>query len=152
MYIYIYIYKQSLCSGHYNPVWYTHLNTCFQFLNNITRTSTHFFTHTYFHICFQITKHMFLSIRTKHSPDLWSRLFGHQTVGMTVPTIGTAVSNNLTFNTRWSNDQTGNLAARFRRRTTKCFSEKCMTKILQLFRNEFTINGKYSTSFVTFYM
>ena len=24
------------------------LNTCFQFLNNITRISTHFFTHTYF--------------------------------------------------------------------------------------------------------
>ena len=42
-------------------VWYTHSNTCFQFLNNITRISTHFFTYTYFHTCFQ-----FLSACTKH--------------------------------------------------------------------------------------
>ena len=30
------------------PVWYMCLNTCFQFLNNITRIFIHFFTHTYF--------------------------------------------------------------------------------------------------------
>ena len=29
-------------------VWYTILNTCFQFLNNITSISIHFFTHMYF--------------------------------------------------------------------------------------------------------
>ena len=31
-----------------NPVWYASLNTCFQFLNNITHVFIHFFTHTYF--------------------------------------------------------------------------------------------------------
>ena len=30
------------------PIWYVILNTYFQFLNNITRISTYFFTHTYF--------------------------------------------------------------------------------------------------------
>ena len=30
------------------PVWYMCLNICFQFLNNIIRISTHFFTYTYF--------------------------------------------------------------------------------------------------------
>ena len=30
------------------PVWYMCLNTCFQFLNNITRIFIYFFTHTYF--------------------------------------------------------------------------------------------------------
>ena len=29
-------------------VWYMCLNTCFQFLNNITRIFTHFFTYPYF--------------------------------------------------------------------------------------------------------
>ena len=29
-------------------VWYRSLNTFFQFLNNIIRISTHFFTHMYF--------------------------------------------------------------------------------------------------------
>ena len=28
-------------------------NNNFQFLDNITRISTHFFTHTYFHTCFK---------------------------------------------------------------------------------------------------
>ena len=46
---------------HCGPVWYTHLNTYFQFLNNITHIFTHFFNYTYFHICFQ-----FLSACTKH--------------------------------------------------------------------------------------
>ena len=46
---------------YYGPIWYTHSNTCFQFLNNITCIFTHFFTHTYFHTCFQ-----FLSACTKH--------------------------------------------------------------------------------------
>ena len=31
------------------PVWYIYLNTCFQFLNNITHIFIHFFTYTYFH-------------------------------------------------------------------------------------------------------
>ena len=29
-------------------IWYMCLNTCFQFLNNITHVSTYFFTNTYF--------------------------------------------------------------------------------------------------------
>ena len=29
-------------------VWYMYLNICFQFLNNIIRIFTHFFTYTYF--------------------------------------------------------------------------------------------------------
>ena len=33
---------------YYRLVWYICLNTCFQFLNNITCLSTHYFTHTYF--------------------------------------------------------------------------------------------------------
>ena len=33
---------------------YIHLNTYFQFLNNIICIFTHFFTHTYFHTFFQI--------------------------------------------------------------------------------------------------
>ena len=48
------------------PAWYTHSNTCFQFLNNITCISTHFFTYTYFYTCFQTTKHMFLNTCTKY--------------------------------------------------------------------------------------
>ena len=32
----------------FGAVWYIILNTCFQFLKNITCISTHFFTHTYF--------------------------------------------------------------------------------------------------------
>ena len=55
------------------PVWYGNSNTCFQFLNNITRIFTYFFTHTYFHTCFQITKHMFLSACIKHP---WYFIFG----------------------------------------------------------------------------
>ena len=37
-----------LVLDYYGPVWYINLNICFQFLNNITHISTHFFTHTYF--------------------------------------------------------------------------------------------------------
>ena len=33
-------------------VWFVFSNNYFQFLNNISRISTHFFTHTYFHKCF----------------------------------------------------------------------------------------------------
>ena len=33
-------------------VWFMFSNNNFQFLNNISRISTHFFTHTYFHKCF----------------------------------------------------------------------------------------------------
>ena len=33
-------------------VWFIFSNNNFQFLNNISRISTHFFTHTYFHKCF----------------------------------------------------------------------------------------------------
>ena len=47
--------------GQLEGVCYTHSNKYFQFLNNIT----HFFTHKYFHICFQTTKHIFLSVCTK---------------------------------------------------------------------------------------
>ena len=53
-------------------VWYIISNTCFQFSNNITRIFTQFFTHMYFHTCFQTTKHMFLS--AKHPLNLL-RLF-----------------------------------------------------------------------------
>ena len=41
--------------SHYGGVWFVFLNNYFQFLNNISRISTHFFTHTYFHKCFQTT-------------------------------------------------------------------------------------------------
>ena len=47
-------------------VWYTILNNNFHFLNNIICISIHFFTHTYFHTCFQITKYLFLRACTKH--------------------------------------------------------------------------------------
>ena len=33
-------------------VWFVFSNNYFQFLNNISRISTHFFTHTYFQKCF----------------------------------------------------------------------------------------------------
>ena len=33
-------------------VWFVFSNNYFQFLNNISRISMHFFTHTYFHKCF----------------------------------------------------------------------------------------------------
>ena len=33
-------------------VWFVFSNNYFQFLNNISRISTYFFTHTYFHKCF----------------------------------------------------------------------------------------------------
>ena len=36
-------------------VWFVFSNNHFQFLNNISRISIHFFTHTYFHKCFQTT-------------------------------------------------------------------------------------------------
>ena len=36
-------------------VWFVILNNYFQFLNNISRISMHFFTHTYFHKYFQTT-------------------------------------------------------------------------------------------------
>ena len=55
--------KKSKDSG---GIWYTNSNTHFQFLNNFTRISTNFFTHIYFHISFQTTKHMFLSAYTKY--------------------------------------------------------------------------------------
>ena len=42
----------------YGLIWYTHSNTCFQFLNNITHISTHIFIHTYFYTYFQTTKHI----------------------------------------------------------------------------------------------
>ena len=42
------------------PVWYTHLNTCFQFFNNITLISTDFFIYTYFLTCFQTHVFSFL--------------------------------------------------------------------------------------------
>ena len=34
---------------HIGGVWFVYLNNHFQFLNNISCISTHFFTHTYFH-------------------------------------------------------------------------------------------------------
>ena len=44
-------------------VWYTHSNTHFQFVNNMTRISIYFSpTGTYF----QTTKHMFSNTYTKH--------------------------------------------------------------------------------------
>ena len=36
----------------YGGVWLVFSNNYFQFLNNILRILTHFFTHTYFHKCF----------------------------------------------------------------------------------------------------
>ena len=50
---------------------YTISNNNFQFLNNITRIFTHFFTQTYFHTCFQTTKYMFLSACIKHPLDFY---------------------------------------------------------------------------------
>ena len=38
----------ALYAADYGAVWYDILSNNFQFLNNITRISTHFFTHTYF--------------------------------------------------------------------------------------------------------
>ena len=38
----------SLLTLAQGTVWYMCLNICFQFLNNITRISIYFFTHTYF--------------------------------------------------------------------------------------------------------
>ena len=46
-------------------VWYIISNIYFQFPNNITRIFIHFFIYTYFYICFQTTKHMFLGACTK---------------------------------------------------------------------------------------
>ena len=40
-------------------VWFVILNNHFRFLNNISRISTHFFTHTYFHKYFQTTISVF---------------------------------------------------------------------------------------------
>ena len=36
-----------------------HPDIHFQFLNNIIRIFIHIFTYTYFHTCFQTTKHMY---------------------------------------------------------------------------------------------
>ena len=36
----------------YGGVWFVYSNNNFQFLNNVSRISTHFFTHTYFYKCF----------------------------------------------------------------------------------------------------
>jgi len=44
-------------------VWYIDLNTCFQFLNNITYIFTHFFTDTYL----QKTENCCLNTRTKRA-------------------------------------------------------------------------------------
>ena len=51
------------------PVWYTHSNTCFQFLNNITRISTLFYLHVFPHM-FSNTCFQFLNACTKHPPSL----------------------------------------------------------------------------------
>ena len=40
--------QASLLTLAQGTVWYICLNICFQFLNNITRISIYFFTHTYF--------------------------------------------------------------------------------------------------------
>ena len=61
-------------------VWYIHLNTYFQFLNNITRIFTYFFTYTYFYTCFQTIKHMFLSACTKHPLNLSFNNFNHSEI------------------------------------------------------------------------
>ena len=45
-------------------VWYTHSNTHFLFLNNITIIFINFFTYTYFHTYFQTTKHIFSNNKT----------------------------------------------------------------------------------------
>ena len=51
-------------------------------LNYITRISIYFFTYTYFHTCFQTTKHMFSNTCTKHalsfgtSDEIWFLMFG----------------------------------------------------------------------------
>ena len=37
---YVYVWY-SIVSDNLEPVWYRYLNTCFQFLNNITRIFTH---------------------------------------------------------------------------------------------------------------
>ena len=62
-------------------VWYMFSNNNFQFLNNITRIFTYFFIHTYFHKCFQKTKHMFLSACTKHPPSLQTQEWDVQGLG-----------------------------------------------------------------------
>ena len=38
----------------------------FKYMYSVFKHYTHFFTHTYFHVCFQTIKHMFLSTYTKH--------------------------------------------------------------------------------------
>ena len=40
--------KEKKREKDFGPIWHHDLNNIFQFLNNITRISTHFFTHTYF--------------------------------------------------------------------------------------------------------
>ena len=52
--ILIYIFGQTYKNYHWS-VWFVFSNNNFQFLNNIICIFTHFFTHTYFHKCFQIT-------------------------------------------------------------------------------------------------
>ena len=62
------------------PVWYTDLNTCFQFLNNIICISFFFFIHTYIHTYFQ-----FLNACTKHPlrlQNFYPSSLTHESVGM----------------------------------------------------------------------
>ena len=49
----IHVFKYLFLSfKHLGGVWFIFSNNNFQFLNNISRISMHFFTHTYFHKCF----------------------------------------------------------------------------------------------------
>ena len=40
--------KKKMYMSNLGTIWYSSLATCFQFLNNITCSSTHFFAHKYF--------------------------------------------------------------------------------------------------------
>ena len=52
--------KKRLWGG----VWFVFSNHNFQFLNNISRIFIHFFTHTYFHKCFQFLNNNFQFLNT----------------------------------------------------------------------------------------
>ena len=63
---------------HY-PVWYTILNTCFQFLNIIICIFIHFFTYTYFqkteNCCLNTRTKQILRVRLVHVFKNWKLLF-----------------------------------------------------------------------------
>ena len=47
--------KKKKADAYTFSIWFVFSNNNFQFLNNISRISIHFFTHAYFHKCFQTT-------------------------------------------------------------------------------------------------